>query len=156
MASNKYVDGINEERFELFLKDLRSGDYHQGRSALHYRDINLDGKVVDKFCCLGVACVRPAFDGAITVKYPEGDYATVRYDGYNTVDLPLKVADYLGIPQANRVSVSDGSCDVAFLRMGYDESPDNRGFTAIGLNDLKGKNFEEIADAFEQEFIREV
>lgn len=30
-SDSKYIDGINEERFDLFLADLRSGDYHRAR-----------------------------------------------------------------------------------------------------------------------------
>ena len=155
---SKYVDGINEERFDMFLADLRSGDYQQGRGALHTIEVFLDGRVSEKLCCLGVACLRPAAEGVIDVTKPSHDdesYGNVRYDQWNTVDLPTKVADYLGIPQANRVDEGNNSCNVAFLRMGWNPGTGNRVFTAIGLNDTLNKNFNEIADAFEAEFTRE-
>lgn len=144
MTESKYVDGINEEAFDLFLKDLRSGQYEQTRSALE-----IDGK----FCCLGVACIRPAAMGVVErhVRYTESIYY-----GETSVDLPSVVADYLGIPQINRLS-HDDSTDIAFFKMGYDgEREDGRKWTAIGLNDTLGKTFSEIADAFENEFRNEV
>lgn len=157
---SKYVDGINEERFDAFLSDLRSGNYKQGKSALHMVDYNLDsGEVIETFCCLGVACIRPAAEGVITVSRPDRSGYLVKYDDYKTIDLPVAVADYLGIPEENRI-VGDDSCDIAFFKMGYgrfDEGGSNE-FTAIGLNDRIGKfgkSFNEIADAFEQEFTKE-
>lgn len=152
-GTSKYVDGINEERFDLFLQDLRSGKYEQGKASLHTITNYNDGTKSEKLCCLGVACLRPAAEGVIDVKYPSDGYEVVRYDGYNSVDLPDKVADYLGIPEVNRVDSSEGSCNIAFLRMGWNTW--SRGnLTAIGFNDTLGKNFAEIADAFEKEFLK--
>lgn len=140
---SKYVDGINEEAFDLFLKDLRSGVYKQGRSTLEF-----DGK----FCCLGVACVRPAAEGVVERRVTLTDSV---YYGDTSVDLPQAVADYLGIPMVNRLS-NDGSTDVAFFKMGFNnEREEDRRWTAIGLNDRLGKTFSEIADAFENEFLKE-
>lgn len=153
---SKYIDGINEERFDAFLSDLRSGNYKQGQSALHTVDKYEDG-VVEHFCCLGVACIRPAAEGVITVSHPESNGYMVKYDGYNATDLPNKVADYLGIPHENRITHSETSGDVAFFKMGYETEEDglSNGFSAIGLNDRHHKTFHEIADAFEKEFTRE-
>lgn len=122
--------------------------------------VDADGTKVETFCCLGIACIRPAAEGVITVRRPdddaEYDYTNVRYDGWNTVDLPIAVADYLGIPQANRVDESNNSCNVAFLRMGWKTGAGSASrMTAIGFNDSLGKSFNEIADAFEKEFLKE-
>jgi hypothetical protein len=148
----KYIDGINEERFDAFLSDLRSGNYKQGMSALHTVDKYDDDRVEERFCCLGVACIRPAAEGVIEVRHPDSNGYMVKYDGHNGTDLPAKVADYLGIPLENR----EGG-DVAFFKLGYKVHEDgtSNGFTAIGLNDRFGKSFDEIADAFEKEFTRE-
>lgn len=144
MTESKYVDGINEEAFDLFLKDLRSGQYEQYRGAL---------EVEGKFCCLGVACVRPAAEGIVERR--ETMHGSIYYGG-TSVDLPQAVADYLGIPTRNRLSLDD-STDIAFFKMGYDgEREDGRKWTAIGLNDTLGKTFNDIADAFENEFRNEV
>lgn len=158
---SKYVDSINEERFDLFLKDLRSGVYLQGSGALHTIEPMADGSDQERLCCLGVACIRPAAEGVIDMKRPdmsELDYEiyNVKYDGYNTVDLPLAVADYLGIPEDNRIDNGGGSCNVAFFKSGYVfEDGSTHNFTAIGFNDTFHKSFAEIADAFEKEFTRE-
>lgn len=140
---SKYIDGINEEAFDLFLKDLRSGDFKQGRSTLEFEG---------KFCCLGVACIRPAAMGVVERKVR---YTDSVYYGDTSVDLPREVADYLGIPQINRLS-HDDSTDIAFFKMGYSsEREEDRKWTAIGLNDTLGKTFNDIADAFENEFLKE-
>lgn len=157
---SKYVDGINEERFNLFLSDLRSGEYTQGKGALHTIERLDNGTVVEKQCCLGIACLRPAAEGVIEVKKPFGDddsFLNVKYDGYNTVDLPLKVADYLGIPEVNRIDLGGSSCNIAFFKEGYTRDDGGSAFkTAIGFNDTLSKDFNEIADAFEKEFTKEV
>jgi hypothetical protein len=155
---SKYVDGINEERFDNFLSDLRSGNYKQGKNALHVIERFEDGSVVELQCCLGIACLRPAAEGVITVGegLGNGSYRNVKYDGYNTVDLPIKVAEYLGIPEVNRIDDGEGSCNVAFFKAGYVKGDSSTySFTAIGFNDNLDKSFEEIADAFEKEFTRE-
>lgn len=143
VGASKYIDGINEEAFDLFLKDLRSGDYKQTRSAL---------EIGGRFCCLGVACIRPAAEGLVERRMT--DHGSIYYNGIS-VDLPQAVADYLGIPTRNRLSLDD-STDIAFFKMGYDdECEDGRKWTAIGLNDTLGKTFNDIADAFENEFLKE-
>jgi len=153
---SKYVEGINEERFDAFLADLRSGKLLQGTGSLHTIDRNEEAPI-EKFCCLGVACIRPAAEGIVKKNDDPGfGFSYVKYDGQNTTDLPTVVADYLGIPQKNRVDAHGGSSDVAFFKMGYDiETHAGRMFTAVGLNDRLGKTFNQIADAFEQEFLKE-
>lgn len=153
---SKYVEGIHEERFDAFLGDLRSGNLLQGKGSLHTID-RREETPIERFCCLGVACVRPAAEGIVKKNDDPGfGFSYIKYDGQNTTDLPTVVADYLGIPKKNRVDAHGGSSDVAFFRMGYDlDDSEKRAFTAIGLNDRLGKTFTEIADAFEQEFLKE-
>lgn len=141
----KYVAGINEERFDAFLGDLRSGKYEQGPNRLESKG---------RFCCLGVACIRPADEGAVT--RGEDEWGSVYY-GATSVDLPVEVADYLGIPHTHRIDPAGNSCNIAFWKQGYDsEVRSGMVQTAIGWNDELGKSFAEIADAFEQEFTKEV
>lgn len=141
----KYVDSINEERFDAFLSDLRSGEYNQGNDRLESNG---------KFCCLGVACIRPAAEGV--VERNKNEWGSVYY-GETSVDLPEEVADYLGIPKTHRVDPAGSSGNVAFFKQGYDsETRSGMVQTAIGWNDELGKSFAEIADAFEQEFLKEV
>lgn len=142
---SKYIDGIHEERFDQFLKDLRSGEFQQGKHTLE------DG--LGRLCCLGVACIRAVEAGVI--ERGETDYGSIRY-GDTTVDLPNQVADYLGIPVANRESAETVGTDVRFFKQGFDkDNAEGRKQTAIGFNDTQGKSFAEIADAFEAEFKRE-
>lgn len=141
----KYVEDINEERFDAFLKDLRSGEYRQGTSTLETRD--------GKFCCLGVACIRPAADGVVERSISK--YGTVYY-GPTSVDMPVAVADYLGIPRVNRDTASDTGTDIVFFKSGYKNEEGSRSNTAVGFNDSQEKTFAEIADAFELEFTKEV
>lgn len=141
----KYVDSINEQRFDAFLSDLRSGEYEQGSERLESKG---------KFCCLGVACIRPAAEGVVTRSV--NDWGSVYY-GETSVDLPEEVADYLGIPKTHRVDLAGSSGNIAFFKQGYSrETRSDLSQTAIGWNDDLNKTFAEIADAFEQEFLKEV
>lgn len=142
---SKYVDGINEERFDNFLSDLRSGEYRQGTSTLEKPD--------GAFCCLGVACVRPAAEGVVERRV--SDYGSVYY-GETSVDMPVQVANYLGIPYANRQQEYSTGTDILFFKSGYEDVDGKRNATAIGFNDSQEKTFAEIADAFELEFTKEV
>lgn len=142
---SKYIDGIHEERFDQFLKDLRSGEFEQGKGTLE------DG--LGRLCCLGVACIRAVEAGVI--ERGETDYGSIRY-GDTTVDLPWQVADYLGIPLVNRESGERVGTDVRFFKQGYNHTTEEgRKQSAIGFNDGLGKSFAEIADAFEAEFLKE-
>jgi hypothetical protein len=142
-GTSKYVEGINEERFDAFLSDLRSGEYQQGPDRLESNG---------KFCCLGIACIRPAAEGVVTRETNE--WGAVYY-GETSVDLPASVADYLGIPLTHRVDRAGTSSNIAFYKQGYySDNPDGMVQTAVGWNDSLGKSFAEIADAFELEFLK--
>lgn len=143
VGGSKYVDGIHEERFDLFLEDLRSGKYKQGRGTLESPSGDM--------CCLGVACVRPAAEGVVERVQDENGFVSY---GNNSAELPEVVADYLGIPKANRLGTQ--WINIAFFKSGYEEYPSvARNNTAVGFNDALDKTFPEIADAFELEFLRE-
>lgn len=163
---SKYVDGIHEERFDQFLADLRSGEFKQGTGTLHKKRIDGSGEFgsqEETFCCLGVACYRAAEAGA-TQRFEDDERYNLAYgDAWNSAELPQEVADWLGIPEANR-SYKSGSTNVLFHRLGYmDYDEDFEGdmledpcyLTAVGMNDTLGKSFAEIADVFEAEFIRQ-
>lgn len=54
-ASYKKLD---PEFKKKWVEALRSGDYIQGQSQLHYSDFKDGDEIdtIDKYCCLGVAC----------------------------------------------------------------------------------------------------
>lgn len=155
-GASKYIDGIHEERFDAFLSDLRSGKYIQGTGSLHTTIDNGDGTTTDRFCCLGVGCVRPAAEGVVSTVAPEKlttEYGLDTSYNMQTADMPKAVGDYLGIPDSHRVD-GKGSFNIPFFKMGYDRY-DGCHYTAIGLNDTLGYTFGQIADAFEKEFTKE-
>jgi hypothetical protein len=145
---SKYVDGINEERFDLFLKDLRSGEFEQGRNSLESNG---------KFCCLGVACVRPTAKGIVQRQHAGGSSYMYGNDRVTSTALPIEVADYLGIPERNRTN-NELATDVILFKQDRRHCPCgaecdiDSPTTAIRMNDSLGKSFAEIADAFELEF----
>lgn len=80
---------------------LRSGEYIQGRSALH---------VGDKFCCLGVACDLYAKEtGRGHWKINSlGCYEFVTPEDVRSGVLPKPVMEWLGLPNRNGEFVRDG------------------------------------------------
>ena len=105
-----------------WVKALRSGDYEQGRGALHSAD--------GKFCCLGVLC-----DIEI-----EGDWELD--SGAHSYDLPYgKEYASFELPRAFRKEkkISIGNQDTLM------DLNDGDGFKGT-----EGKSFEEIADWIEE------
>lgn len=155
--TSKYVDGIHEERFDRFLADLRSGAFVQGTGTLHRK--GFDGKP-DEFCCLGVACYRAAAEGVVD-RYDK-EYRNAYGYSWNAGELPVEVAEWLGIPRANWNLQNQETVNINFLRMGWKTyDPEEDGlieepwyYSAVGLNDTLERDFNEIADAFEAEFLR--
>jgi len=49
---------LNPEFKKKWVEALRSGEYIQGISQLHYTDFKDENEIdiIDKYCCLGVAC----------------------------------------------------------------------------------------------------
>jgi hypothetical protein len=76
------------ENAKLWVSELRSGKYKQGRGFLH---ILAD----DSYCCLGVACELAKSAGVIDSEQRDGveAYGEFRHTGY----LPAKVCNWLGI-----------------------------------------------------------
>jgi len=76
-----------------WLAALRSGDYQQGRSLLHYED---------QFCCLGVLCDLYAKDTGNTWKR-HGSVCTMHgLDG----TLPLQVQEWAGLKYPNPMGLA--------------------------------------------------
>lgn len=150
---SKYVDGVNEENMDLFLKSLRSGEFEQATGVLCNAQSN-------GYCCLGVAselAVR-ASDGLIekevTVVNPK--YSQVIYDGQRLL-APESVIKWLGIPEANVEPDSfEGAFNIRFYGTNFEEPNDSGYVTATELNDDLGEDFATIADVFEKEFLKEV
>lgn len=135
-----------------WVKDLRSGDFQQGRSVLR-RDNGEGGK--DQFCCLGVLCEQAVKAGVIPA--PELHGSTYRYlddeldfamkitgesFGQECV-LPRKVAEWAGLLH------EDGSAreDVIIIPA---EDEDSCDYSAIEANDGVGESFATIADLIEK------
>lgn len=150
---SKYVDGVNEENMDLFLKSLRSGEFEQAIGVLHNAETN-------GYCCLGVAsevAVR-ASEGTVrkevTVVSPE--YTMVTYDGQRLL-APKSVIEWLGIPKANvDLDSVQGSYNIRFYKAGFEDTCESDYTTATELNDDLHEDFETIADVFENEFLKEV
>lgn len=119
----------NEERVQLLVDALRSGEFNQAQGVLENEHGN---------CCLGVAC-RVAMKNGLYVKVDrhEGDPSTL-FDGQG-IDLPLSVQEWYGFEQYNPLLKPEDDVD------GY--------CGAIHLNDYKKYDFNKIADAFERTFI---
>lgn len=152
---SKYIDGINEEAMDAWLKALRSGDYQQAKGMLR----SMDGR----FCCLGVAteinadvCNLTVVEGIDRYRYvasSEQDFGSL---------MPVVVMDYLGIPSEYReATLNDGSILVhADMENAVEASGSNlykavNGMPMIDvvhLNDSGHNDFNEIADRIEMTF----
>lgn len=126
----------NKERVKLLVDALRSGDYTQTQHTL---EINLlDGNKLN--CCLGVAC-RVAIQNGLELKTTERATQTYFGDLENGSDtlLPLDVVAWYGFEDTDPdLTVDDGEVVLP----------------AIILNDNRRYSFNEIADAFENTFLK--
>lgn len=134
---------MTRRALDLWLTDLESGEYRQGKGYLRKR--TSDGE--ETFCCLGVACEAAIKDGldltpdTVEMEGPDEDdptFTAYRYNG-STANLPLAVQEYLGIKQYS----GDSAEFSPYHTDGYGLS-----FNAlIGWNDsaTEGKTFPEIA-----------
>lgn len=155
-SSAKYIDGINEEAMDEFLSALRSGSWAQAQGQLENKRAG--------FCCLGVAA--RLFHQVVGIERREPSDSGLIWYGDASGALPSAIADYLGIPEANRTDTSHGyvvtTTDIKFFKQGHvdqagaddDDWDDDNHQTAISWNDTMGKSFAEIADAFDEEFRR--
>lgn len=121
------VDREIQEARKIWTNALRSGEYVQGKEALHVKT-----ESEEQHCCLGVACVKfnelnP--DSPLHVRGPVNKDEHFMYDG-EVAYLPVRVAEWLGMP--------------------------NHGSQILGdLND-SGLSFEKIADVIEADAIEDV
>lgn len=127
---------MNPEVKAPLLEALRSGQYKQGDSYLHYSDT---------FCCLGVSCELGIKAGIIPDVAVDGDSVIYRYDG-EAHGLPHKMQDW-----ANLDSLGEFTADDAL----FTDDEDVDGFhevTLADLNDSYDFTFAEIADFIEKHF----
>lgn len=89
-------DLTSAEARALWIADLRSGKYEQGRCALHVTSTD-DGRA-EAFCCLGVACETFLAQGGSLYKI-ETPQGVVTYDGLSGT-LPKVVREWLGLMSA--------------------------------------------------------
>jgi hypothetical protein len=115
---------------ELWITELRSGKYKQGRHRLHFEE---DG--VASYCCLGVACKLFSEE---TGRTGESSRQEVSYNHMSTV-LPVNVRMKLGL------STSIGS-----FRHNEETKAifDSELSSLVELNDI-GATFEQIAQIIE-------
>lgn len=107
---------------EKWLKALRSGDYHQGRTRL--RDIH------DQFCCLGVLCDMSS----------KGSW---RRDQHDTISYRFELK---GTDNEPLTAMMGSLHQYALKEFGLSSSAE---ITLIRMND-HGESFEEIADWIEE------
>jgi len=131
----------NQEIMREWVRNLRSGEYEQGRGAL-----NVDGN----FCCLGVLCQMAADQGVIaqptltrelvsTLPYVQyGTHTVARYEHGATTMPPQKVYEWAGIH-----SLPEDFKDI---------ESDLYGRRLADMND-SGKTFAQIADIIEEHWI---
>lgn len=122
---------MNPEVKAVWLQGLRSGDYIQGTTRLHFTD--------GKFCCLGVLSDLAEAAGIVSRKRAKYNFAGARldqpyyeYDG-STALLPVAVQSWAGLDDAPLVT-----------HLGL-----TKGLTE--LNDEKELSFDEIADLIEEQ-----
>lgn len=126
---------MNPEIKRQWLRDLRSGEYQQGRYAL--KQIT-NGQVIH--CCLGVLCEQAEAAGIVIGQEDEnhmGDFifaSTNRpLSDYSKSDLPNVAAEWAGLVTGDPEVVVDDGCTV----------------TLANLNDY-GMSFVEISDIIER------
>jgi hypothetical protein len=140
---------MNPEVKAMWLTDLRSGEFTQGKGALRTED--------GEYCCLGVLCELGAREGIIPPAELRGanDEGECRGYWYGTGDkattavLPQAVQDWAGLvlpnPQIPAPPEFSGDCDYEEC----EESPDHK--RVVGLADLNDDDldrfpFPKIAD----------
>jgi len=107
-----------------WVKALRSGEYKQGKLALHRIES-------DAYCCLGVLC-ELAVKENIVKKSSECSSSTSEYDEL-AGSLPESVVDWAGMKSASG-------------------SRKNRRNSLMVLNDDSNFSFKRIADVIEKEY----
>lgn len=136
LRSGEYMKIMNPDVKRVWLKELRSGKYDQGKGHL-----NLGGR----YCCLGVLC-EIAVENEVIARSSdqnESSYGTPEeledHDGA-TAYPPKGVVDWAGLPSENP-KVTYEHCDMC--------GPGTRALSE--LNDDEELSFEEIADIIEEQ-----
>jgi len=114
---------MKKEVMEKWVKALRSGDYKQGKGALHSEG---------KFCCLGVLCELSPIEGKIR-KYDN----TYIYDGRYGV-LPGSVLEWSGVTCSNGETRGHGNNDTSLIHL------NDTGNTFEQIADLIENNWEDM------------
>lgn len=126
---------MNEEIKEQWIEALRSGEYKQGRTALHR--VNLEDSLQpDEFCCLGVLCELAVKAGIIEAPHISAFRDKLTYAGQDNY-LPIEVQKWAELD--NNPSIVSK------------ENLRGQPQTLAGLNDANF-TFEEIAHVIEQEY----
>lgn len=122
---------INQERVQLLVDALRSGEYVQGYNQL----CSITPQRNKHYCCLGVACEVARKNG---LDMHVSEYADhLMFAGAVSV-LPQIVQDWYGFEEPSpRLAIAGES------------------WTAITWNDDFEKSFDELAQAFEDNFLGE-
>lgn len=140
---------VNKERVQLLVDALRSGEFEQGKGALR---IHAPGaQTPTYYCCLGVAtevALRNGFkyfpeaQSDSEGSFPEGQFDSV-WDASSAAQvLHAQVRDWYGFS-----TKSPGLKKVG--RLGFDQH------AAHQWNDTYDADFNQIADLFEDNYIRE-
>jgi hypothetical protein len=146
----------NKKNIRKWVDALRSGEYQQGKNYL----LSPDGK--QRYCCLGVAC---EISGVGSWQVSPSDYVEMGHDptfdaAPNHYTVPSEDGEmYYGMHYANEVLIAPVS---EWLGLG-EEIPRVKILTdgkeirkdLATLNDSRGWNFHQIADAIERTYLAE-
>lgn len=133
----------NRDRVQMLVDALRSGDYEQASNQLGYVDV--EGN--KWFCCLGVAMEIAVANGCpTTVQDRDGDLFYIDVEGEEEQNvLTYAAKTWYGFdddnPNLNATGIGD--------------NPELESETASELNDSAHWDFNMIADAFEQTYLRD-
>lgn len=119
---------MDEHVKELWVKELRSGNYQQGAGCLA-REVE-DGST--EYCCLGVLSDIAFANGAVERR--KSEVSDSIYFGERLFDLPAEVREWAGLDSSDPSVLVD---------------PDEWE-SLSALNDIHKKTFDEIADMIEE------
>jgi hypothetical protein len=145
---------------KLWVEELRSGNWKQGRSLLGYRDEDAEtGERGERYCCLGVLCelYRKHEDpeGKLLNRYYNNDEQ--RYEYYDNTEneedhnyLPMVVQRWAGLKTSQGVAV-DGDSGRAQSAIYYAKGGrDSRYKISLADANDDGATFEQIAENIER------
>jgi hypothetical protein len=127
------------ENAKAWIAALRSGEYEQGKKALHV----LEGDGVG-YCCLGVACDLAVKAGVPLTRETELSEVIHQEIEVFVTENGVRAVAYLPPPVRKWLGVrTDGG--------NYDAHPSTHGFTSLATKNDDGATFGEIADIIESE-----